>query len=169
MSTKEKFYILCRRTKFMAYTEIKKRNKRNYYYRVRSIRKDGKVSKKRIYLGADLTIKQLSKKELEADKKFQKEETDKKLLKIKPKIEEIIKKRGIKKAGIFGSYAKGKQKKESDIDILVEPTKKMGLFDIISLENELKESLNRKVDLLTYASLNKFLKKRILDEEVRLI
>jgi predicted nucleotidyltransferase len=53
------------------------------------------------------------------------------LKKIKPKILNIINKRGIKRAGIFGSYARGEQKKNSDIDILIEPTKKIGFFERI--------------------------------------
>ena len=35
----------------MAYTEIQEKNKRKYYYRVKSIRKNKRVSKKKIYLG----------------------------------------------------------------------------------------------------------------------
>jgi Fic family protein len=52
----------------MAYTEIKERNKKKYYYRVRSIRKGGKVGKKRIYLGSNLGKKELTKAEKEADR-----------------------------------------------------------------------------------------------------
>ena len=54
----------------MPYTEIKEENGKKYYYRVRSIRKNGKVSKQRIYLGANLGKQQISKKELEADKEL---------------------------------------------------------------------------------------------------
>ena len=57
------------------------------------------------------------------------------LEKIKPKIVRILKKYGVKKAGIFGSYARGEQKKRSDIDILIQPTKGMGLeFAGLALE-----------------------------------
>lgn len=153
----------------MAYTEIKKRNNRKYYYRVRSIRKNDKISKERIYLGVNLTKKQLSKKELEANKKIMRKKVDKNIIKIKSKIIKIIKKMGIKKAGIFGSYAKGDQKLSSDIDILIEPTKKMGFFEIVKLENELKRKLKKKIDLLTYNSIHKLLRERILQEEIRII
>ena len=153
----------------MAYTEIKQRNNRQYYYRVKSIRKNNKIVKERIYLGVNITKEQLSKKELEADKKFAKEKTNRSINKIKPKIVEIIIKSGIKKAGIFGSYARGDQKASSDIDILIEPTKKMGFFEVIRLEDELKKKLKKKIDLITYASIHKLLKDRILQEEVRII
>jgi len=73
----------------MPYTEIKEKNGRRYYYRVISIRKKGRVSKKRIYLGANLTKTQISKKESEADKELMylsnllKQEEVKELEKIK--------------------------------------------------------------------------------------
>jgi len=153
----------------MAYTEIKKRNNRKYYYRVKSIRETNKISKKRIYLGINLTSEQLFKKEAETDKKFIQEKVKKSISKIKPKILEIIKKRGIKKAGIFGSYATGKQKVSSDIDILIEPTKEMGFFEIINLEEKLKQKLKKKIDLITYGSIHRLLKERILGEEIRII
>ena len=52
----------------MAYTEIKEKNGRKYFYRVKSVRKKEKVEKQRIYLGVDLDKKKLSGKEKEADK-----------------------------------------------------------------------------------------------------
>lgn len=153
----------------MAYTEVKIRNKRKYYYRVKSVRNGSKVSKNRIYLGVDLNKENLADKGIEADKKFKEEKIEKNLSKIKPKIEKIIKKRGIKKAGIFGSYARGEQKKDSDIDILIEPTQNMGFFEIVNLEEELKKALKKKIDLLTYASIHRLLRDRILNEEIRVI
>jgi len=52
----------------MVYTEIKEINGRKYYYRVLSIRKGRKVSKRRVYLGADLEKSKILDKENEADK-----------------------------------------------------------------------------------------------------
>jgi len=54
----------------MAYIEIKEKNGKKYYYKVKSIRKGKKIDKKRIYLGVDLSSKELSKKEKEADKEL---------------------------------------------------------------------------------------------------
>lgn len=51
----------------MAYTEIQKRNRKKYYYRVKSVRKGRRVEKKRVYLGADLSIEELAKREKKAD------------------------------------------------------------------------------------------------------
>ncbi|MBM3234257.1 proline--tRNA ligase [Candidatus Pacearchaeota archaeon] len=52
------------------YTEIKERNKKKYYYRVKSIRKGEKVDKERVYLGVNLNKNELKAKEDEADKKL---------------------------------------------------------------------------------------------------
>ncbi len=54
----------------MAYTEIKKKNGRKYFYRAKSIREKNRVGKKRIYLGIDLKKEDLQKKEKEADKEL---------------------------------------------------------------------------------------------------
>jgi uncharacterized protein len=90
------------------------------------------------------------------------------LKKIKPKIVKILKKNGVKKAGIFGSYARGEEKKNSDIDILIEPPKNIG-FGFAGIEIELEDELKKKVDLVSYRAIHPLLKKRILKEEIRLI
>lgn len=154
----------------MVYTEIKEKSGRKYYYRVKSMRDGKKFKKQRIYLGKNLSKKDLSIKEEQADKKLIIDDKKKKdvLSKIKPKIIQILKKNNIKKAGIFGSYARGKQKKNSDIDILIQPTKNMG-FKFAGLEIELSEKLNKKVDLVSYNGISPYLKDKILSQEVRII
>jgi Fic family protein len=54
----------------MVYTEIQEKKGRKYFYRVKSIKKNKKVSKKKIYLGVNLSKEEISKKEKEADKKL---------------------------------------------------------------------------------------------------
>lgn len=151
----------------MAYTEIKGKNNRKYYYRVRTLRKNKKFKKKRIYLGKNLSEKDLALKEEEADIKLNPKKVNKELQKIKPQIKKILKKNKIRKAGIFGSYAKGEQKNNSDVDILIEFNG--SLLDLVGIEMELKKKLRKKVDLLTYGGINHLLKERILNEEVRII
>lgn len=89
------------------------------------------------------------------------------LKKLKPKIIKVLKRYGITKAGLFGSYAKGEQKKNSDIDILIEFNK--SLLTLVRIEMELKEKLKKKVDLLTYRGINPLLRERILKEEIKII
>ena len=93
--------------------------------------------------------------------------SNKKIENIKKKITPVLIKEKIKRAGIFGSYATGEVKKNSDIDILIEFNG--SLMDLVRLELELKKILNKKVDLLTYKGVNPLLKKRILSEEVRIL
>lgn len=149
----------------MTYTEIKKRNNHIYYYRAISVRKGNKVSKKRIYLGVDISTAELKRKENKADKLII---GYRELEKITSKIRKILLKHKVKKAGIFGSYAKGKQKNNSDIDIIIEPPANIG-FGFTGIELELEKKLHRKVDLVSYNSLSPYLKEEILKTEVRII
>jgi len=73
------------------------------------------------------------------------EEIKKELIKHK---EEIRKKYGVRILGIFGSYARGEQKKVSDIDILVEIESPIGL-KFFELWDDLEAILGVKIDLLT--------------------
>ena len=71
---------------------------------------------------------------------------------------------------IFGSFARGEAKKGSDIDILIEvKAKKFSLLDLVGVELELKKSLRKDVDLLTYKGIDPLLKDRIMKEEIRII
>lgn len=156
----------------MAFTEVRNINSKKYYYRVLSIRKGKKISKKRIYLGAELSNSEIIKKEKEADKKMliKKTKPNREIKKIKSKIINILKKNKVTRAGIFGSYAIGKQKKNSDIDILIQINdKKMSLLGFIKLNQLLEETLNKKVDLVEYHVIKPRIRDRILKEEVRII
>ena len=96
---------------------------------------------------------------------------NKEIEKIKLKIVPLLKKEKVVKAGIFGSYARGEQKKNSDIDILIEIPKgrKFSLFDLVGVQLELEKILGKKVDILTYDSIYHLLRKKILNEEVRIL
>lgn len=66
--------------------------------------------------------------------------------------------------GIFGSYVRGDQNEESDLDLLVNLQKRANLFELIELEEELSEILGVKVDLVTEKSLNKHIRPHIMKE-----
>ena len=88
---------------------------------------------------------------------------------IRDKILPILKRHGVKKAGIFGSVVKGEARRGSDVDVLVELGRKhVSLLDFVRLELELEEALGRKVDLGEYHALKPLVKERILGEEVRI-
>ena len=74
------------------------------------------------------------------------------------------------KVGIFGSYARGDNKKGSDIDILVEFKESPSLLTLIKLENDLSEILGVKVDLVTTGALkNKRIKKSIKKDLINIL
>jgi len=157
----------------MVYTEIREINRNEYFYRVTSIRNGERVSKKRIYLGHNLSKPELSEKEEKADKQllYKKiHKTNKELEKIKPKIVEILRRNNVKRAGIFGSYSRGKQRRYSDIDIVVKiEDKNMSLLGFARLIRLLEEALKRRVDLVEYEAIKPRIKDRILKEEIRII
>ena len=85
---------------------------------------------------------------------------------LKLKIHPILKKHGVIRSSVFGSFARGENKAESDIDILVKLKDGKTLIDLISLESDLEKVTNWKVDLLTYNSINPLLREQILKDEV---
>ena len=93
---------------------------------------------------------------------------DKQLQKIAKIAVPILKRNGVVKAGIFGSYARGEAKKRSDNDILVK-TKKMGLLEFAHIKVELEEKLKKKVDLVEYNTVKPLIKKDILADEIRIL
>jgi hypothetical protein len=68
--------------------------------------------------------------------------------------------------GIFGSYVRGEQNEESDVDVLVDYTEAPDLIELIDLENYLSDNLGMKVDVVTKNGLKPRLKERILSEVV---
>ena len=89
-----------------------------------------------------------------------KKAVERKLKEHKPILEERY---FVKRIGIFGSYARGEQKKESDVDIIVEFTSPVG-FKFIELKLYLEEILDKKVDLVTPNALKPQIKESVLKE-----
>jgi predicted nucleotidyltransferase len=80
---------------------------------------------------------------------------------------EILKnKYDVKKIGIFGSYVNGNYNEESDVDILVEFSKPIGLIKFIKLEEYLKDLLGIKVDLVLQDGIKPALRCNILKQAV---
>jgi len=88
---------------------------------------------------------------------------------IKRKILSILKRYNVKRAGIFGSIARGEENEESDIDILVEIMGRMSLLDFAGLKLELEEALGQRVDLGEYSTIKPIIKEQILSEEVSIL
>ena len=71
---------------------------------------------------------------------------------------------GVQRLGLFGSYVRGKQRKKSDIDILVTFNRDIDLFDFLDLREYLESHLHAKVDLVMETALKPAIGKRILSE-----
>ena len=67
---------------------------------------------------------------------------------------------------IFGSYVRGSQKEGSDIDILVEFSDTIDLFEFIALENYLSDRIGLKVDLVMKDTVKPRIRERIFKEAV---
>ena len=87
---------------------------------------------------------------------------------LKQHKEELYKKYGVKEIGLFGSFARGEETDKSDIDILVEFEKPVGLLTVSSLENCLSDLLGIKADVVRKRNIRKELKENILNEVVNL-
>ena len=79
---------------------------------------------------------------------------------------ELRERYGVKEIGIFGSFVRGEEREDSDIDILVEFEKPIGFFKFLELEEYLSNLIGRKVDLVSKKALKPHIGKHILEEVV---
>ena len=70
--------------------------------------------------------------------------------------------------GVFGSYVTGKNKRGSDIDILVDFSKRADLLDLVGLALFLEKKLRRKVDIVPRDSLRQEIKAKVLEQAIYL-
>ncbi|MDO8446920.1 MAG: nucleotidyltransferase family protein [Deltaproteobacteria bacterium] len=83
---------------------------------------------------------------------------------IENKVISILDKYGAQTIGIFGSYARGIQRPDSDLDLLVNFKERKSLLTLVRIERELSESIGVKVDLLTEGAVSPYLIDRIKSE-----
>jgi len=94
---------------------------------------------------------------------------DEQIEKYKEVIVPILIRNDVDKAGIFGSFARNEANERSDIDILVRFKTRKSLFDLARLELELEMGSKRRVEVITYNSINPLIRERVLKEEVRIL
>jgi hypothetical protein len=89
------------------------------------------------------------------------------LLKQKPYLAETY---GVVEVGVFGSYVRGEQRPDSDLDVLIELTDppRISLLGLVNLENYLSDLLGLKVDVALKKNLKRRIGQRILQEVVSL-
>lgn len=80
------------------------------------------------------------------------------------KLIEICRQNDVSKVGVFGSMARGEATAKSDIDLLVEFSKRKSLLNVVAFERQLSTALGRQVDVLTEAALSPYLRERIMRE-----
>ena len=83
---------------------------------------------------------------------------------IRNKKPEMESRYGVQRLGLFGSYVRGRQRKKSDIDILVTFNRDIDLFDFLDLRKYLESQLQAKVDLVMETALKPAIGNRILSE-----
>jgi hypothetical protein len=79
-----------------------------------------------------------------------------------PRLAALCEKHDVRVLKLFGSAARGEDRFDSDIDLIVEFDGRKSLFDLIELESALQELFGRPVDLLTERSISPYLRDRIL-------
>ena len=88
--------------------------------------------------------------------------------KIKMLIQPIALRYGVERVYLFGSYARGEEAENSDIDLRIDNGAIQDLFELSGFHLELEEVLSESVDVLTTGSLNDKFLARIANEEVLL-
>jgi uncharacterized protein len=86
-----------------------------------------------------------------------------KLKEIKPILE---KEYFVTEIGVFGSYVRGEQTSNSDVDILIDHSRGLTFFKLIDLENFISSVLNTKVDIAFKKYLKPQIGKKILSEVI---
>lgn len=84
-------------------------------------------------------------------------------------IKPILYKYGVTRSDLFGSYARGDDSAQSDVDILIETPDHFSLFDLGYLQEDLEKALNREVDLVSYGFVNKHVQKYIFENTLKVI
>ena len=75
---------------------------------------------------------------------------------------------GVTSIGIFGSYVRGEQNEESDVDILVDMRDGVTLFDLMALELYLSDLMGKKADVVMRDGLKSRIASQVLSEVVYL-
>lgn len=86
------------------------------------------------------------------------------VLKILRQNQAEIKSFGVKSLALFGSVARGEARPDSDVDLLVEFDRPVGLFGLVALQQRLEQLLGCPVDIGTPDSLKAAIRSRVMEE-----
>ena len=93
-------------------------------------------------------------------------EVSKVLKEIRRNMRVLREQYGVRSIGVFGSYARGEQRRRSDLDIIVDYYEVPSLFEFVSLRDYLCKLTGRKVDLVRAPALKPPISKQVLKEAV---
>ena len=91
------------------------------------------------------------------------EEIKQLLSQSKPQLQECYR---VTQVGVFGSYARGEQTENSDVDVLIDYIQAPTLVHLVELRDFLQGLLNMKVDVVTKNGLKPRIRERVLSEVV---
>lgn len=87
---------------------------------------------------------------------------------VKEKLKPIFEKSRVSYAGVFGSVARGEATDKSDVDILVKFDGPATFSTYLELDENIKKTLGKEVDVITEGSVNKFLRP-FIEKDLKLI
>ena len=82
----------------------------------------------------------------------------------KQQLNKMCKENSISYLALFGSYARGEETFESDVDLLIDYSDSKSYFDHVRIERRLEELFNRNVDLVTRRSLHPYIKDYVYND-----
>lgn len=85
---------------------------------------------------------------------------------IRNSVREIAELYGVERVSLFGSYARGEARQDSDIDLRIDKGRIRGLFQLSGFHQDLEEKLKVNVDVLTTESLSNQFLAEISKEEI---
>lgn len=83
---------------------------------------------------------------------------------VKEKAVPILKRHGVTYAAVFGSIARGEDRPQSDVDILIRLGRPTGMVGYMRLIENLETSLKKKIDLVTEQSLDRHVRPYVLPD-----
>lgn len=81
-------------------------------------------------------------------------------------LREILQSHGVIQASVFGSYARGQARTDSDLDILVHYSEGVSLFDHLDLKDQLEQKSGKSVDIVSARAVSRHLRPYIDKEKV---
>ena len=83
-------------------------------------------------------------------------------------IREVAARHGATHIRVFGSFARGTQQRDSDLDLLIDLAPGRSLLDLIAIQQDLEDLLGRRIDVVTTRSLSPYIRDSVLKDAIPL-